>query len=735
MSSLRYACMSVLLLCAAVSAVQGAEVAAPAPVDAAAARKVLEALPADAFAVVAVKSISGLDESVRAFITAVEPQMGDESPVESMLENAPWFGSGAAINRDAPLVAAFIARSGEDEPVWLVMLPVTDYEAWLADQEQDAQKDEAGREYLGDPVEEQYGERMYFKRVGDYVALAQTGDTLDKMGASAGMEAQQVDKLAKQLDGAPLAASFSMTRLLAAYPEIKDKFLAGVRSMPMGAAAGEGGSNVQVDAMAKTVESLMDGTGEISVAVTPTADALKLTFGVEAVKGSSMAGFFRATPAADLGGLAALPAGALMSGSMRWPGKDSWDSMLNIYMDLLKSAAETPEQAAAAEAAARDAIAKFDEYGLSNVYGALYKGTGAFNVAGIYAVKDSAKTLDVVEKLALNKDLNLLMWKAQAASGLKVTDIQVTHETVDGTPVTVVTQKYDYSGMPADAAGRVRMMLGDSMVMRYAAMPGKLLLSMSKDADLLRKMLKVGAAESGMDAERLKAAAAGVGPQPSALLLIDVPSYLNWAMGMVMPGMMPQAAPVDGGVPASVGVTMGDARVDATVYVPIRQIQATKESFEQGRSAGVSGALEKSPGDAAGNLKAIGLALGMYQVDYNEAMPGDLQTLLKERYITEPERFLSSDSMTGIVDPDDVDKAGDYYYARVKEPGKAADPATVPVAWEKKVWRPGEVAVLWLDLHVSSSSPEVLAAAVEKNKALYEKAPQLPTQDPGFTLE
>jgi len=148
----------------------------------------------------------------------------------------------------------------------------------------------------------------------------------------------------------------------------------------------------------------------------------------------------------------------------------------------------------------------------------------------------------------------------------------------------------------------------------------------------------------------------------------------------------------------------------------------------------------RNAGTCRSNLKQIGLAIGMYESDYDEQMPPDIETLAVEGYLkigadrgmveenapagetvlTCPSR-LDEQLMSG-----DLDGTSSYYYAQLKDPQHMERLRQTPIMWEKvKSHRKG-VNALFADLSVRMEPLDVLRGRIEQNAGLYVKPPVLP---------
>jgi hypothetical protein len=127
------------------------------------------------------------------------------------------------------------------------------------------------------------------------------------------------------------------------------------------------------------------------------------------------------------------------------------------------------------------------------------------------------------------------------------------------------------------------------------------------------------------------------------------------------------------------------------------------------------------------NLKQVGLAIGMYQADYGEALSPNIQTLCDEGYMKGGGFLLECPSGTRdvAIDSSNVDKSGDYYYCPVKAPSKLKLP--LPIAWDKYMLHgPWGVNVLFSDLHVQFVNARNLRSGIVANAGSYFQPPWLP---------
>jgi hypothetical protein len=145
-----------------------------------------------------------------------------------------------------------------------------------------------------------------------------------------------------------------------------------------------------------------------------------------------------------------------------------------------------------------------------------------------------------------------------------------------------------------------------------------------------------------------------------------------------------------------------------------------------------------------GNLKQIGLGIGMYESDHmsngRQEMPPDLRTLVREGYVRDLSSFLCPDAAKWrdtrqAAQLQDPDLDGDYAYAHLINPDDA--PADAPIMWDKYLqtgrrfwqWKGrlfDTVNVLQQDLHAVWMPVADLKASIERNRALYVSIPPLP---------
>ena len=130
------------------------------------------------------------------------------------------------------------------------------------------------------------------------------------------------------------------------------------------------------------------------------------------------------------------------------------------------------------------------------------------------------------------------------------------------------------------------------------------------------------------------------------------------------------------------------------------------------------------------NLKQIGLAVLMYEADY-DAMPENLQVLCDHQYIWRVS-VLARRRSHSQIDPNQVDFTADYLYFPVRTgPEKGISQALpgVPIAWERQAgWYPaGRVGVVYADGHVEVIEVSELEELLSRYGDLYLVPPKLPT--------
>ncbi len=139
-------------------------------------------------------------------------------------------------------------------------------------------------------------------------------------------------------------------------------------------------------------------------------------------------------------------------------------------------------------------------------------------------------------------------------------------------------------------------------------------------------------------------------------------------------------------------------------------------------------------------LATIGAGIEGYMNAGDGQAPPDLQALLDGNHVSDEEKFIcladgfrriveiarqgqsgqAPPTMDDIVDPTDVDGTGSYAYGHLLDITALADPATVPLVWDKEPWHAKKtVHVLWADFRISSIDVNELARALEENAELY----------------
>jgi prepilin-type processing-associated H-X9-DG protein len=126
-------------------------------------------------------------------------------------------------------------------------------------------------------------------------------------------------------------------------------------------------------------------------------------------------------------------------------------------------------------------------------------------------------------------------------------------------------------------------------------------------------------------------------------------------------------------------------------------------------------------------------------------MPPNLEVLLVNGYINEgvtpedvtthmalPDSILVCPASGEPLYTDDIDGTSGYYYAYIKDAGKVARPAMLPIAWDKENRHDGVVNVLYADMHVAPGPPEMLKAMANDPTAAkhYLEPPLMPEPPP-----
>jgi len=134
----------------------------------------------------------------------------------------------------------------------------------------------------------------------------------------------------------------------------------------------------------------------------------------------------------------------------------------------------------------------------------------------------------------------------------------------------------------------------------------------------------------------------------------------------------------------------------------------------------------QAPPSCRSHLKQLGLAIGMYQADYAEALPPNMQILCDEGYLKAGDCILTCPNrkLNIPVDSSHIDRTCDYYYFPVSSPNKTS--SALPIAWDKYMAHsPTSTNALFTDLHVQAVDMAVLRSTITANAAAYVHPPWL----------
>jgi hypothetical protein len=772
MNGFMRAFLLVLILGASAAAAQS-QIESTAPAAAAkTGEAALSLVPSDAIVVMGLGSLSVGVSAAEEFVDAIQP--GAAKSIAGGVGRAlDAYGEGAGIDSSSPLVTALVPR-GQGKPGEVTLLPLSDYKAWRDSWKERINTDEAsGAEYF----EKWEGRRVYFRPLANdsYLAVADDAAVLATAGRpEAALSADRVSGIVAGLAAAPLAVNVSVASLAKAYPDLPDKIGEAISQMPgMGqalpAAPGAavdstgqgavGGSkpplNFIADAYGRAARELLAGLDEIYFTVAPDAEALTVNARATAVKGSHVEQVFSQQGRVDLSDLSLLPDKPMMLFVAGMRGDALWADIKDLYDRMIDAYAESPEKAASAHALLGKTFDEMKEYGLMNnmtVSIAGDAGDTAMRADLIYQTGEPGKAIDAVAELISNGDVVAAISRAGSVSGMSIERMAVSDETIGNTSVKVITESLKYQD-----GVQQRMfssMFGPSIVTRLAAKDRLLLCAMGQDSATMKDLLEAERGAPGrIDAAKVAASTEGLGSGLSGLALVSAGDYISWALRLAMPEAPGASAAKS--VPETkrfiaAGWSFTDGSLFATLRVPTEQIRVANsvarqmiQGTDQERSRTEEEAEARPEAARTADLKRIGLAVGMYQYSNNGAMPEDLAQLVDagmlEKEVLQPEQPEKPEVESTLSEEEEEAAEGMggtlYYYARLKDPSAAMDPAVVPIAWDTVADSNDQVAVLWLDLHTSIMSPDELTEAVDKQQDLYEETPLVPEDVSDESLE
>mgnify|MGYP001388118368 CR=1 FL=1 len=560
----------------------------------------LNLIPDEAAIVVAAKSANAYRTGLESFLNQIEPSayasMGD--PLSTFISDT---GDGGGLDTEAPVGMALIFKAkdaaagmgGGADVTMVFLVPVSNIETWRNSWSGAIGKDEDGvYEYL----EGFYGGRTYFVEKGAYIVFGDNVDAIGRYGKSveAAVSGARRDSLAKALSGGTIVANVSVAGLRKSYPTLGADMERTIAMMGAMMLPGQGEKGAAIaDTYSRIAQDMLSGIDEIYAAATVDASGIMIKAELQAAEGSVIYNIISQQAKVDIEGLYAMPAGSAFAGCGGVQGDAAWDYLGDIYKKLMSGMADTPEEAEKIGQEAASAIEKFRAAGLGQSAAfAILPGTDKlFTTVAAHKTADATKALDTFVDTMANDNFNIVGLKMMAASGIKAGPIEVTDETIDSTPVKVMSQALDLTNTPEMQQQMFKKMFGDKIVTRLAAKGDMLYISVNDDGSALAKMLS-GA--DRIDAEKVKRSLPGGADGATGAMVVSVGDYMAWIFSI---------APMPGGnvgsyvVPATdkylavrTSVSGGTARMIVTI--PTEQILAGKNVLGQMMSQRMQGAPE-----------------------------------------------------------------------------------------------------------------------------------------------
>ncbi len=241
----------------------------------------LDHVPAETPVVVGVRDLSHLASSAKrwAGMFAPEEAMGQFMMVEQILATP-------GVNAGGSAAVALTFPEGGGEPVPVLLVPVSDYEAFVG----------AMNGEMGDGVAtiEIQGEEAFTKNVGDgFVAVGQTFEVLDAFDGSAGRLEQHEQRLGKTAKvAADHADIFFMIDVQAMRPFIDQGLQQMEQQMAFAAMMGGEAVQAQMQMMMSAAKSVASDGRTAFVGMGSGDDGLWMDFAAQFADGSDTAGVF-----------------------------------------------------------------------------------------------------------------------------------------------------------------------------------------------------------------------------------------------------------------------------------------------------------------------------------------------------------------------------------------------------------------------------------------------------------
>ncbi len=512
-----------------------------------AADALFETIPADSLFCVRINNMDAALGQLDQFIMGISP-MPLSLAMMAKMQMATFLGDPELSNVNmAGSFGAFAIKSGEDDVLFAVLVPVTDFDKFLAGHSNISKPDNMGV-YAITQGQGQTDPTIVFVRSGSYLLLTEPGMAEPLAAWAAGFKANRRANLTSSLDAATVAAAAkepmwayaNLQKIKSQFGDAIDEVFDGIRSEMGNNPMMPGASAQSMEMGLQIVEAFMDQSDWISLSLRPSGEAFGASMKFKALANSDLAGMLIAAPAGKLALTEYLEDGAMMNMAFR-VNKDTWAKSNTWMLDIMTAGTDDDTKADLAKvktmiASMGAAMGESMAFTMKASQGqSPFTGTMAMQIQDEAAYRKAMKEMEQVSQSGSIKRL-------YEAFGMKADfALKAAAEEYSGVKIDVAKVSIEGMGDPqADQA--IKAIYGEGFNYRLAVVKGLCLGAIGGTDAAMKTMIdEAKAGKAKTTASEIKAAMTMLGGDASKLDYIGTYNIVRlFAMSMpMMQTMMP----------------------------------------------------------------------------------------------------------------------------------------------------------------------------------------------------